>query len=113
MAHEIHECWYIPGTPNAMIASLGPNDQLYIRGRSLAGLEGIFDEATNDEKGKEIHPSQVDKGRSEQPAFAWISNWQIQRIDCGVIHTALDSYRWRLADLHCARTLRFSPSLRL
>ncbi|CAN7179127.1 hypothetical protein [Paraburkholderia sp. SIMBA_054] len=61
VAHDIHECWYIPRTPNSMIASLGPDDQLYIRGHSLIGLEGIFDEATKDEQGKPIHQSKMDQ----------------------------------------------------
>ena len=61
VAHDILEYWYVPHTPNSMIANLGPKDQLYIRGHSLAGLEGIFDHAGLDEQGKEIHPSKMDK----------------------------------------------------
>jgi hypothetical protein len=61
VAHDILEYWYVPHTPNSMIANLGPNDQLYIRGHSFAGLEGIFDHAAQDEQGKAIHQSKVDK----------------------------------------------------
>ena len=59
--HDIFECWYVPHTPNAVLGALGPKDQLYIRGHSLAGIEGIFDHATKDEDGKAIHPSKMDK----------------------------------------------------
>jgi len=61
VVHDIQECWYIARTPQSMILALGPDDQLYIRGHSLPGLEGIFDQATKDEQGKPIHQSQMDR----------------------------------------------------
>lgn len=61
VAHDIYECWYVRHTPNPMIVALGVDDQLYIRGHSLVGLELIFDEARVDEQGKTIHQSKMDQ----------------------------------------------------
>ncbi len=50
--HSVHEHWY-DGTINAVIHGLGGDDQIYIRGHSMAGLDCIYDIDVDKEDG---HP---------------------------------------------------------
>ena len=39
---SIHQVYYRPNVQNSILGTLGPNDQVYIRGHSLTGLTFIF-----------------------------------------------------------------------
>lgn len=58
--HDIYQCFY-SGNRSALIAGLGADDQLYIRGHCLPGFEGIFDHTAFDEQGRRTHVSQMDQ----------------------------------------------------
>lgn len=61
--HSVFECWYHPSIlSNPLLARLGKDDQVYIRGHCIPGFDGIFDlDAQVDESGKKVTAPSVPK----------------------------------------------------
>ncbi|MDW3711639.1 MULTISPECIES: hypothetical protein [unclassified Pseudomonas] len=58
--HDIYQLWYYPGSMGSpMLRGLGEDDQIYIRGHSVAGMRGIFDNCTLDEKGNRLNVQRI------------------------------------------------------
>jgi hypothetical protein len=61
-AHDIFQVFYRAGMARSpMLAGLGVNDQIYIRGHSLAGFDGIFAHTEFDESGQRMHMSKMNR----------------------------------------------------
>ena len=61
-AHDITQIYYRPGMARSpLMAGLGEDDQVYIRGHSLVGFDQIFAHSEFDETGKRIHQSKMNR----------------------------------------------------
>ncbi len=58
--HDIYQLFF-HDKPSPMILGLGEDDQIYIRGHSLPGFNGIFDHTEYDENGKRIPTARMDQ----------------------------------------------------